>query len=152
LDEAGITDNQYEIFYVGRSSYGAGNKEFAEIPLIATEHASTSTSALPITSRFPTFRPINSSNDDNSDIDARTIVFHDLCILALSILMGLKEVSEIEVGTSITVNGIEYDLVTGLTNFTEIEAGYSEVDGISIKHTVQFTYNNIKYKFIDAGV
>lgn len=152
LDEAGITDNQYEIFYVGRSSYGAGNKEFAEIPLIATEHASTSTSALPITSRFPTFRPINSSNDDNSDIDARTIVFHDLCILALSILMGLKEVSEIEVGTSITVNGIEYDLVTGLTNFTEIEAGYSEVDGINIKHTVQFTYNNIKYKFIDAGV
>ena len=152
LDEASITDTQYEIFYVGRSSYGAGNKEYAEIPLIATEHASTSTSGNPITSRFPTFRPINSSNDDNSDIDARTIVFHDLCILALSILMGNKEVSDIEVGSSITVNGIEYDLVTGMTNFTEIEAGYSEVDGIAIKHSVQFSYNNIKYKFIDAGV
>lgn len=152
LDAALITDDQYELFYVGRSTYGASSKEYSEIPLIATEHSLTSTSDNPISSRFPTLRPICSSNDDNSDIDSKTIIFHDLCVLALSVLLGNKEISEIEVGSTITIGGVEYDFVTNLTNFTEIEAGYSEVDGTIIKHSVQFTYNNIKYKFIDAGV
>ena len=147
LDAADINDGQYEIFYLGKAVYSGGSSQYTEIPLIATEHDTSSTSDHPITSRFPSFRPINSANEDNSDMNSDTIILHDLCVLALSALMSPTPV---ELKETITINGVEYDFVTGLTDFKEIDYGYSQVDGHFVNHSVQFTFKNIRYKFIDV--
>jgi hypothetical protein len=147
LSKASITDSQYEIFYLGKAVYSGGSSQFTEVPMIATEHDTSSTSDHPITSRFPSFRPINSATaEDNMDMDSDTIILHDLCVLALSVLMGQRPG---EINDTININGTVYDFVTGLTDFKEIEAGYSPIDGIYVNHSVQFTFKNIRYKFID---
>lgn len=150
LRKASITDNQYELFFLGKAVYSGGSSALTEIPLIATEHDNSSTSDHPITARYPKFRPIISSTaEDNSDMDSDTIILHDLCVLALSVLVGISSIDDIQ--EKVTINGIEYDFVTGLTNFTEIEAGFSQVTGTTLNHSVEFTFRNIKYKFIDLG-
>ena len=151
LKKCDINDDQYEIFYLGKAVYSGGSSSLTEIPLVATEHDTTSTSDHPITSRFPTFRPISSATaEDNSDIDSDTIILHDLCVFALSVLLGISSIDDIQ--EKITINGTEYDFITGLTHFTEIEAGRSQVTAKDIDHTVEFTFKNIKYAFIDKGV
>ena len=68
-------------------------------------------------------------------------------VLALSVLVGITDTSDLQ--STITINGTEYDFVTGLTDFKEIEAGYSQIDGSYVNHSVQFTFKNIKYKVIE---
>lgn len=150
LSKAGITDDQYEILYLGKAVYSGGSSQFTEIPIIASEHDTSSTSDHPITSRFPKFRPITSAvAEDNSDMDADTIILHDLCVLALSVLVGITEIEDIS--NKITINGVEYDFVSSLTDFKEIEGGYSQTEGGYINHSVQFNFKNIKYKIIDVS-
>ena len=146
LKKCDINDNQYEIFYVGKAVYSGGNTSLTEIPLVATEHDTTSTSNNPITSRFPTFRPITSATaEDNSDMDSDTIILHDLFVFALSVLLGISSIDEAQ--EKITINGTEYDFITGLTHFAETQAGLSQTTAGETEHTVEFTFKNIKYKF-----
>jgi hypothetical protein len=150
LKKADINDNQYEIFYVGRAVYSGGSTSLSEIPLIATEHDTTSTSNNPITSRFPTFRPITSATaEDNSDMDSDTIILHDLFVFALSVLLGISSVDDAQ--EKITINGTEYDFITGLAHFTETQAGISQTTAGNVDHSVEFTFKNIKYKFIEKS-
>ena len=138
------------LFFLGKAVYSGGSSALTEIPLIATEHDTSSTSDHPITARFPAFRPIVSSTaEDNSDMDSDTIILHDLCVLALSVLVGISSIDELQ--ETITINGVEYDFVTGLTHFIETEAGFSQTTGTTLNHSVEFTFKNIKYKFIDLG-
>ena len=150
LKKADINDNQYEIFYVGKAVYSGGSTSLTEIPLIATEHDTSSTSDHPITSRFPTFRPITSATaEDNSDMDSDTIILHDLFVFALSVLLGISSIDDAQ--EKITINGTEYDFITGLTHFVEIQAGLSQTTAGNIDHSVEFTFKNIKYKFIEKS-
>ena len=150
LKKCDINDNQYEIFYVGKAVYSGGITSLTEIPLIATEHDTSSTSDHPITSRFPTFRPITSATaEDNSDMDSDTIILHDLFVFALSVLLGISSIDDAQ--EKITINGTEYDFITGLTHFVEIQAGLSQNTAANINHSVEFTFKNIKYKFIEKA-
>lgn len=145
-----INDTNYEIFYLGKAVHGAGSSNLTEIPLIAREHdVSSVTANSPISSRFPAFRPITSANDSNTDMDSDTIILHDLLVCALSVLLGVSDIDEVQSINTITIGGVQYDFITGLTNFKEIEAGQSQNSAAKIKHTVEFTFKNIKYEVID---
>lgn len=150
LKKVDINDNQYELFYVGKAVYSGGSTSLSEIPLIATEHDTSSTSDRPISSRFPTFRPITSATaEDNGDMDSDTIILHDLFVFALSVLLGISSIDDAQ--EKITINGTEYDFITGLTHFVEIQPGLSQTTAGKVDHSVEFTFKNIKYKFIEKS-
>lgn len=157
LRTVGITNDFYEIFQVGKSIYGGGNVEYSKLSLVATENDDISaSSATPISSRYPTIRPIQSSADDNQDIADNAIVFHDLCILALSILIGDATVASVSTDENKTISiqhdsqVLSYDFVNAGLNLKEIQAGIDALSGQEVRHCVQFTYRNVTYKFYEV--
>lgn len=158
LRTVGITNNLYELFGIGRSTYGGGSKEYSKLTLLAVENDDVSaSSSTPISSRFPTFRPIYSSSDDNQDVADNAIVFHDLCILALSILIGDATVASVTIDDNKTIsishgNQVsQYDFINAGLNLKEIQAGLDTQSGQEVRHCVQFTYRNVTYKFYEVA-
>ncbi|MGL4949611.1 MAG: hypothetical protein ACRC5M_04455 [Anaeroplasmataceae bacterium] len=143
----------YEIYYVGRAVSGAGSTLLTKYPLLCIENDINATAHAPISMRFPTYRPIRSSTDENSDMSDNTIIFHDLSVLALSVLTNILTISDVvndENYKKIVINGKEYDLVSSSTSFTEILAGYDDVTGQRVNRHVRFTFNNVIYKFVEV--
>jgi len=150
LNDAG-NPNEYEIFYVGSSIHTGGDYRYSNIPLLAVEQDASGNSYRPVSSRFNDYRPIYSSTDSYyNTMNRDTIVFHELCILALSILYGFNNISEMNIGTNITIRGEDVTLIDETTNLQEIKPGYDQSTGEYRKHSIMFTFKGITYKFIDV--
>lgn len=147
-----LVGDEYEIFYVGKGISGMSLNRFSKLPLFAIENDRTNTSKAPISTRYPTYRPVYSSTDNTEDIAESTIVFHDLCVLALNILAGnlnIKEVLADPKFNNIDIGGTKYPFVNSSIQLAEEDAGYDDTTGSIIYHNVRFTINNVTYKFVE---
>lgn len=96
-----------EIFYVGPGAgWNPGNEFRFNFPLIAVEVDTASGIVLPISKRFPSYRPIYGENDGGEAAE-----FHFILIMILGYLMGLNQALTDEFKKQYSVNDKVDDVI-----------------------------------------